>query len=277
MKFSIRFSDKLIELDEPLVMGIVNITPDSFYEGSRFEKTSDIIQRIEEMIQEGAHIIDVGAASSRPGSPIIDHDEEIRRLADVVPQLKKKFPDTIFSIDTYHANTASYALDHGFDMVNDISGGNIDPNMINLIISKKVPYILMHMQGTPATMQQFTHYDNILESMAKYFSEKINHFHSHGFFDIIIDPGFGFSKTLEQNYFLLKHLDFFHIFKKPIAIGVSRKSMIYRILQTDPSGALEGTLIVQTLALLKGIHILRVHDIKPTVDLIKIFKNYQYA
>lgn len=277
MRYSLRFKQKIIELSRPLIMGIINVTPDSFFEGSRVQKPSEILDRVEHMVKEGVHIIDMGAASSRPGAALISPEEEIQRLSDIVPLLKKHFPDVLFSIDTYNATTARYALDHGFDMVNDISGGNIDPRMFDLIVTQKVPYILMHMRGTPANMQELTNYENILEDITRYFAEKILLFHQHGFSDIIIDPGFGFSKTLEQNYYLLKHLDFFHLLKKPIAIGVSRKSMIYRLLEIDPSRALEGTLIVQTLALLKGAHILRVHDVKPTADLLKIFSTYQEA
>jgi len=277
MSKTIRIGGKIIDFDEPKIMGVINVTPDSFYSGSRHISTEDVFLKVEKMLEEGADFIDLGAMSSRPGAQIISSEEEKKRLSNVVPELKKRFPDAIFSIDTLHAETAEYALDHGFEIVNDISGGNYDPNMFRLITDRKIPYILMHMRGTPSDMQQHTHYDHLIEELIRFFASKIEKFHQHGFYDVIIDPGFGFSKTLEQNYQLLHHLDVFKILEKPILVGVSRKSMIFRLLETTPDEALEGTLVVETIALLKGANILRVHDVKPTKDLITIVQSYQKA
>ena len=254
----------------PKIMGILNITPDSFYDGGRYNSKEKIQRQIEKMIISGADIVDVGGYSSRPGAKDISIEEELNRVIPVIEIIKKKFPKTIVSIDTFRSRVASEAIISGADIVNDISGGNLDSNMFETVSKHKVPYILMHMRGNPKNMMSKTNYENVTKDVCKYFSQRINKAHSCGINDIIIDPGFGFSKTTQQNYDLLNNLEFFKEFQRPIIIGISRKSMIYKTLDTNPSKALNGTTVLNTLALSKGADILRVHDVLPAVEAIKL-------
>ncbi len=265
----IRVGDKLIDLSTPVVMGIVNLTPDSFYVASR-TTDNQLLSRVEKMIIDGVTIVDIGGYSSRPGAENIDSAEEIARILPALDELKSHFPELVISLDTFRGDVAQAGIDHGADIINDISGFSIDPTLVNIVAKHKIPYVLMHMKGTPQTMQQFTSYENIFMEMILYFSEKIEQLHNAGVVDIIIDPGFGFSKTIEQNYFLLEHLEAFHILDKPILAGLSRKSMIYKRLNCQPEDqkTLDGTIVLNKIALQKGASILRVHDVKEAVGLI---------
>ena len=268
-KKSIRVQDKLIDLSTPVVMGIVNCTPDSFYSSSRTSE-NDAITKIEQMVNEGALMIDIGGYSSRPGAKEISVSEEINRIRPVFEKTTKLFPDVIFSIDTFRSEVAKVAIDNGANMINDISGFEIDENIANLAAENKIPYVLMHMKGTPQNMQKNTSYKNIFVDISEYFSNKINTLKDKGVHDIIIDPGFGFSKTIEQNYELLNHLDSFQFLNVPILAGLSRKSMIYKKLGVSPEESLEGTIALNAIALSKGSSILRVHDVKEAVQLINL-------
>lgn len=266
---SIRVRDILIDLSTPKVMGIVNVTPDSFYAGSRITE-SNLLNHVEKMLNEGMEIVDIGGYSSRPGAKNISTEEEIQRIVPAVKAIKTDFPELIISLDTFRSEVAEQGILEGVDMINDISGFSIDPKIVNVIAKHKVPYILMHMRGTPETMQSLTEYDSIFNEMILYFSEKIDILQEAGVNDIIIDPGFGFSKTIDQNYYLLEHLDDFLILGKPILAGLSRKSMIYKKLNTTPEDekTLRETIALNKIALKKGASILRVHDVKEAVELI---------
>jgi dihydropteroate synthase len=269
-KKTLNFRGKIINLSSPLVMGVMNITPDSFYDGGHYRNPIDAINLAGKHLDEGAHILDMGAASSRPGAGIIDPDTEQQRLLPALKAVLKQFPDAIISVDTYHSGTARMALDAGAHMINDISAGNIDPDMFDTVAKYRVPYAIMHMQGTPANMQENPQYKHLLKEVAAFFSEKTAILKSKGLHDIIIDPGFGFGKTLEQNYQLLASLGFFAITGLPIMVGFSRKSMINKVLGTKPENALNGTTVLNTLALDRGANILRVHDVKEAVEAIKL-------
>ena len=262
-----------MSLDTPLVMGILNITPDSFYESSRCIDTQKALQRAQQIIEEGGDIIDVGAYSSRPGAEDVSEEEEIARLRSVLPAIRERYPDAIISVDTFRSRVARYVVEEcGVDMINDIMGGEGDEDMFETIAQLKVPYVLMHMRGTPQTMQEKTEYNNIIVEMIEYFSEKIERLRLLGVCDVILDPGFGFAKSLEQNYNIVKNLSDIAQIKLPLLVGVSRKSMIYRPLNVSPSESLIGTVALNTLALAKGADILRVHDVKECVETIKIFE-----
>ena len=267
---SMRIGDKLIDLSTPIVMGIINVTPDSFYSRSRSTNQKEILLKVEGMLQDGATIIDIGGYSSRPGAENITQKEEINRIAPVLESVRKSFPDAIFSLDTFRSEIAAFGLEAGMDIINDISGFSIDPKLPEVIAKYKVPYILMHMRGTPQTMNKNTNYDNIFKEMVFYFTEKIRTLQEKGVTDIIIDPGFGFSKTMEQNYFILNNLQHFQLLNKPILAGLSRKSMIYKKLGVTAEESLNGTIALNTLALSKGAKLLRVHDVKEAFELIKI-------
>lgn len=269
---SMRIGDKLIDLSTPIVMGILNITPDSFYSKSRATNEKEILLKVGEMLQDGASIIDIGGYSSRPGAENISQKEELKRIAPVLESVRKTFPEAIFSLDTFRSEIAAFGLESGIDIINDISGFSIDEKLPEVIARYKAPYILMHMRGTPQTMQNHTDYNNIFKEMVYYFTEKINILQENGINDIIIDPGFGFSKTMEQNYFLLNNLQHFQLLNKPILAGLSRKSMIYKKLGITAEESLNGTIALNTLALSKGAKILRVHDVKEAVELIKIMQ-----
>lgn len=268
-KYSLNIKGRLLEIDQPLIMGIVNATPDSFYDRSRLLDPEAIANRVREMVKQGADIIDIGACSTRPGAEVATAEQEIERLNIAVTAARKAAGDnTILSIDTYRANVARHCIEElGADIINDISGGDLDPDMHNTIAQLQVPYIVMHMRGTPATMQQLTNYNgDVLSAVLEDLAQKIDTLHQMGVNDVIADPGFGFAKTLEQNYRLLSCLDAFHALEVPLLVGVSRKSMIQKVLDCSASEALNGTTVVNTIAMMKGAHLLRVHDIKAAVE-----------
>ena len=259
---------KLIDLSRPKIMGILNVTPDSFYDGGKFNEESTLLSQVDKMLQEGATFIDVGAYSSRPGADSVSEEEELRRILPIVKLILKKFPNILLSIDTFRSSVADSCLSEGAAIINDISAGIQDEQMLAIVAKHKAPFIMMHMRGTPQTMQQQTHYDDLTVDILKYFSERIAIARSYGLHDLIVDPGFGFAKTLEQNYTLLAQLALFKNLGHPILVGLSRKSMIYKLLRTDAQNALNGTTALHTIALGKGAKILRVHDVKEAMECI---------
>jgi dihydropteroate synthase len=270
---SLNCSGKLVDLSIPKVMGILNITPDSFYDGGRYDTEDKILLRITKMISEGADIVDIGGMSTRPGSNPVPEKEEIRRIVSAIKLIRKHFPEVIISVDTYRANVARIAVkDYSVNIINDISGGEMDRNMFETIADLSIPYIIMHMRGSPLVMQKQTNYNDILAEMIDYFSLRIDKLKSMGVNDLIIDPGFGFSKTIDQNFFILKNLNTFSLFELPLMTGVSRKSMIYRTLGTDSDGSLNGTIVLNTVALLNGADIIRVHDVQAAVQAITLLE-----
>lgn len=269
--YNLTLRGSIVNINEPWVMGILNLTPDSFYSDSRCNESTMIEQRVNQIITEGAKIIDIGGYSSRPGANDITPDEEYSRLATGLDIIKRIAPNAIISVDTFRADVARRCVNNwGVDIINDISGGNLDAEMFDTVASLGVPYILMHMRGTPSTMQQFTQYNNATLDVINDLSQKVSILKEKGVKDIIIDPGFGFSKTLEQNYTLLNNLEKFQSLNAPLLVGVSRKSMIYNTLGGSPDTALNGTTVINTLALTKGAHILRVHDVKEAVEAVKL-------
>lgn len=260
-----------MDLSTPRVMGIINITPDSFYDGGKYKDENEIISQVETMLANGANFIDIGAYSSRPGADLVDESEELARIIPILKLLLKTFPDILISIDTYRSRVADECLSLGAAIINDISAGNLDPNMLEIVGKHRAPYIMMHMKGTPGTMQGMTNYENLLGEILYYFSEKVALARAAGINDIIIDPGFGFAKTLEQNYEILKKFNLLHTMDLPILTGVSRKSMIYRLLETTPKNALNGSTALHMYSLTKGSHILRVHDVKEAMECIHLF------
>ena len=267
----INVNGRLMDLSEPQVMGILNVTPDSFYAGSRSETEKDIVQRLHQIIDEGASIIDIGGYSSRPNAEHISAGEEMNRLRNGLEIIRKHSPNAVVSVDTFRADVAKMCVEeYGVAIINDISAGQMDEQMFPTIAKLGVPYIIMHMKGTPQDMQVSPQYDHFLKEIFYYFSEKVQKLRDLGVKDIIIDPGFGFGKTLEHNYELMNHLEEFSLFELPLLVGVSRKSMIYKLLGSTPEEALNGTTALHTIALLKGAHILRVHDVKEAVESIKI-------
>ena len=252
-------------------MGIINITPDSFYSGSRYKEVDEIIRAAEKMLQDGADIIDIGGQSTRPGSEQISKDQEIERVIPAITSIIKKFPATFISIDTYYSKVAKAAVNAGATIVNDISAGNLDAEMIPTVVKLKVPYILMHMKGNPENMQQNAVYENVSREVLDFFISKTNELKKAGIVDVIIDPGFGFAKTIEQNFELLKNLSVFKMLDKPILAGLSRKSTIYKTLGVSASEALNGTTVLKTVALMNGASILRVHDVKEAKEAITLF------
>jgi len=272
VKKTCNFRGNLFHIDSPLIMGIINLTPDSFYQGSRINSHEELVLRAETMLKEGAHILDIGACSTRPGAEQPDEDTERRRLFPALQVLRKNFPDAVLSVDTWRASIAKEAVyEYGVDMINDISAGNMDPAMFQTVAECKVPYLMMHMQGTPQTMQKNPVYQDVVQDILVFFARKteelVRKYHVH---DIFIDPGFGFGKTLEHNYILLENLDAFRILGFPIAAGISRKSMVHRILACTPEEALNGTTVLHTIALLRGASVLRVHDVKPASEAIRL-------
>lgn len=262
----------LVDLSSPKVMGILNITPDSFYDGGTYKNDSGILNQTEKMLTEGATFIDIGAYSSRPGAQHISEDEELLRILPIIELLVKNFPEIIISVDTFRSKVATATINAGASLINDISGGNMDKNMYKTVAQLQVPYILMHMQGTPQNMQKNPSYENIITELISFFAEKIFELHKLKLNDIIIDVGFGFGKTIDHNYQLLKHLDLFKNLDAPILTGVSRKSMLYKLLETTPQEALNATTVANTIALLNGTNILRVHDVKEAYEAIKIVR-----
>ena len=262
-----------MDFSTPKVMGILNVTPDSFFAGSRKQSEEEIRKRVTQIVEEGADMIDIGAYSSRPNAAFVSEEEEMQRLDFALPIVFEMCPEAIVSVDTFRANVALKCVEkYGVAIVNDISAGNFDANMFDVVADLKIPYIIMHIQGTPQTMMQYTTYNNLLQDIFLYFSEKINCLHRKGVNDIIIDPGFGFSKTTNQNYVLMNCLEDFCIFGRPILVGISRKTMIREILNCSPEESLNGTTVLNTLALTKKADILRVHDVREAVETVKLFK-----
>jgi dihydropteroate synthase len=267
--------DKIITLDVPRVMGILNLTPDSFYDGGRYQLHDQYLSRTEQMLNEGADIIDIGAISTKPGSSDVTEKEEMQRLLRALSLLVRKFPKAIFSVDTFRSSVAKYAAEAGAGIINDISGGNLDEQMFETVASLNIPYILMHMRGIPSIMQLNPTYGDVVSEIDQFFRKKVAALKEVGVNQVIIDPGFGFGKTIEHNYKLLKHLEIFKKIGPPILIGVSRKSMINKLLKIKPEEALNATSALHTLALLKGADILRVHDVKEAVQVIKVVNAFQ--
>lgn len=271
---------RLLELSTPCVMGILNVTPDSFYSGSRMQTEGEIEARVRQILEEGAAIIDVGAYSSRPNADHVSAEEEMNRLCLGLDVLRRTAPDAIVSVDTFRADVARMCVEeYGVAIINDIAAGEMDADMFSTVAELNVPYIMMHMQGTPQNMQQHPHYDNLLREVFLYFARKVQQLRDLGVKDIVLDPGFGFSfgKTLEHNYQLMAHLEEFRLFELPLLVGVSRKSMIYRLLDTTPQEALNGTTVLHTLALMKGADILRVHDVRQAVEAVRIVEAMKAA
>jgi dihydropteroate synthase len=265
---------KLVDLTIPKVMGVINVTPDSFYKGSRVDEKT-VLAKVEGMIADGATFIDVGGYSSRPGADDISTEEELNRVLPVVKAIQKTFPDAIMVIDTFRSEVARQTIDAGVSLVNDISSGKLDKDMMAVIGRSGVPYIMMHMKGTPQTMSQLAQYDNLIKEVIEYFHQQMALANEAGIKDIIIDPGFGFAKTMEQNFELLKQLGHLRILEKPLLVGLSRKSMIWRTLGSTPDNALNGTTTLNTLALIRGASILRVHDVKEAVECVRLVEEVE--
>ncbi|MDJ1468228.1 dihydropteroate synthase [Xanthocytophaga flava] len=261
---------RLWTLEQPVVMGIINSTPDSFYANSRMSSTDAALHRAERMLSDGASILDIGGYSTRPGAAEVEEQEEADRVAPVIEAIVKHFPEAIVSVDTFRASVAETAVRAGAVMVNDVSGG-ADERMFETVSRLDVPYILMHSKGTPQTMTQLTQYTDMLSEMLTFFITRLHMIRKSGIKDVILDVGFGFAKTIEQNYFLLKNLEHFHILELPMLVGISRKSMIYKRLNITPEESLNGTTVLNTLALSKGAQLLRVHDVKEAVDSVKLY------
>lgn len=271
MSYTINAGGRLLDLQTPVVMGILNATPDSFYAGSRTQTEAEIAARVHQIVDEGAGIIDVGAYSSRPGADDVPAEEEARRLRHALDIVRREAPDAIISVDTFRADVAKMCIEEGgAHIINDISGGTLDKNMFRTVARLRVPYILMHIQGEPHTMQQAPHYDNLEQEVFLFLSQRVDQLRQLGVADIILDPGFGFGKTLAHNYELMNCLEDFREFDLPLLVGISRKSMIYKLLGTTPAEALGGTIALNTIALMKGAHILRVHDVRAAVETVRI-------
>jgi dihydropteroate synthase len=268
--YSLKIKNINYSITRPKVMGILNTTDDSFYDGGKYHTIDKALFRCEDMLHEGADIIDIGGQSTRPGADIITENEEIRRTAPVIDAIIKRFPDCIVSIDTFRAAVANHAIRAGAAIVNDVSAGDDDEDMIKTVSRLQVPYIAMHKKGLPKTMQDQPHYDNVLQEVKLYLENKLRIYRDAGIEDVVLDPGFGFGKTLDDNYHLLKHLDVFHTLNCPILVGISRKSMVWKLLATEPSKALNGSTALHMLALAKGAHFLRVHDVKEATECVKI-------
>lgn len=267
------FNGKL-NATEPIIMGILNVTEDSFYDGGKYTTETAVLERADQILSEGGDILDIGAMSTRPNALEIPEEEEISRIVKAVRAIRARYPGAVLSIDTYRASVAKAAVAAGADMINDISGGTFDPDMIPAVGELQVPYCLMHTTSKPSDMQQHTEYDDILADMLRFFGRQLEKLHACHVHDIIIDPGFGFGKTLEQNYFLMDNLGVFQQLGLPILVGISRKSMIYKLLDTAPGEALNGTTVLNTVALLKGADILRVHDVREAAEVRKILRNF---
>lgn len=272
---SLNCGGKLLDLTIPKVMGILNVTPDSFYDGGKYEDADEILKKVRCMIDEGADIIDIGGMSTRPGSEPVSEDEEFRRIMMAIEVIREQYPEIIISLDTYRSGTVRAAVrEFSVGIINDISGGEMDPDMFDTIADLRIPYIIMHMKGSPRTMQNNIYYEDIISEMLEYFAEKVTKLKSLGLNDIVIDPGFGFSKSIEQNFHLLHHLNVFQAFELPVMAGISRKSMIYKTLGTEPSASLNGTTVLNTVALLNGVNILRVHDVREAVQAVQLVMKF---
>jgi dihydropteroate synthase len=272
--YSLNCKGRLIEIIEPMVMGIINTTPDSFYAGSRVS-ADDVLFRAGQMIEDGATILDIGGQSTRPGSTKMEADEELKRVIPAIESICKVFPQAVISIDTYYAKVAQAAIEAGASIINDVSAGSIDEELIPLAASMQVPYILMHMLGNPQTMQKDPTYDNVVLEVFDFLSFKIAELQKAGINDIIIDPGFGFGKKVSHNFEILRNLDYFKNLDKPVMVGLSRKATIYKTLGVSASEALNGTTVINTISLLNGASILRVHDVKEAVQAVKLFSAYK--
>jgi dihydropteroate synthase len=268
---TINCKGQLIDLTTPKVMGILNVTPNSFFDGGKYNNESELLNQVGKMINDGATFIDIGAYSSKPSAEFVSENEELDRIIPVVQLILKHFPEALLSIDTFRSEVAKACIENGAAIINDISAGNLDHAMFEVIAKYKVPYIMMHMRGTPQTMQSMTHYEDIVKEILFYFSEKVNKARSLGINDLIIDPGFGFAKTIEQNYEVLRKSELFKSLELPLLIGISRKSMIYKELNCTAKEALNGTTILNTVALTKGANILRVHDVKEAVECVHLW------
>jgi len=267
---TINCAGKLVDLSTPKIMGILNVTPDSFYDGGVHNSDKKILKHVEKMLNDGAVFIDIGAYSSRPNGTNIDENEELNRVVPALELVNNKFPDTIISIDTFRSKVAETCLNSGASIINDVSAGEMDKKMMEIVGKYKVPYVMMHMKGNPQNMIRKTNYEDMLKEIIKYFSKKINQAVSYKINDMIIDPGFGFAKDLKQNYNLLSKIDLLKILDKPIMVGISRKSMIYQSLKTSAKESLNGTTVLNTVSLMKGASILRVHDVKEASECIKL-------
>jgi dihydropteroate synthase len=268
---TINCKGQLIDLSIPKVMGILNVTPNSFFDGGKYDDQSDLLTQVDKMLSDGATFIDIGAYSSKPSAEFVSEEEELGRIIPAVQLILKHFPEAILSIDTFRSEVAKACIENGAAIINDISAGSLDKEMFGVIAEYKVPYIMMHMRGTPQTMQSMTHYEDIVKEMLFYFSEKINKARSLGINDLIIDPGFGFAKTIDQNYEVLGKTELFQLLELPLLVGISRKSMIYKTLNSSAKEALNGTTVLNTIALTKGANILRVHDVKEAVECVQLW------
>ena len=267
---TIKLKERLLDLSGPMIMGILNVTPDSFYDGGFYDNQKKVIDQVEKMINDGASIIDIGGYSSRPGADNISPDVELARVLPIVKLIKERFSKILISIDTFRSEVAKQCVENGADIINDISGGSLDSKMFETVAKLNVPYIIMHMRGNPSNMMDKTDYENIIEEMENYFSKKIELAKSFGVNDIIIDPGFGFAKTTKQNFDILKKLTYLKKLDKPLLVGVSRKSMIYKTLNLSPIDSLNGSTVLHTISLLKGANIIRVHDVKEANECIRL-------
>lgn len=268
---TINCKGQLIDLTTPKVMGILNVTPNSFYDGGMYKSSSEMLTKVGKMLSDGATFIDVGAYSSKPSAEYVSEEEELQRIISIINLILEYYPEALLSVDTFRSEVAKVCIENGAAIINDISAGNLDDKMLETIAKYNVPYIMMHMRGTPETMQKMTTYDDIVKEILFYFSEKVANARSYGINDLIIDPGFGFAKTLDQNYEVLQKMERFEILELPLLAGFSRKSMIYKTLQTSADEALNGTTVLNTVALTKGANILRVHDVKEAMECITLF------
>jgi dihydropteroate synthase len=273
---TIRCKGQLIDLATPKVMGILNVTPNSFFDGGKYKNDSEILSRVEKMLNDGATFIDIGAYSSKPSAEFVSEEEELQRIVPIVQLILEHFPETLISIDTFRSEVAKACIENGAAIINDISAGILDEKMLETIAKYNVPYIMMHMRGTPQTMQTMANYDNIVKQILFYFSERIAQARSLGINDLIVDPGFGFAKTLEQNYEVLQKMELFEILELPLLAGFSRKSMIYKTLHSSAEEALNGTTVLNTIALTKGAKILRVHDVKEAMECVTLFNKINH-
>ncbi len=271
--FTLNCKGRILTVDKPVVMGIINATPDSFFSGSRQQAVDDILRQTEKMLNDGAAILDIGGQSTRPGSEKVTAEEELKRVVEPVAAIYKNFPEAFISIDTYYSKVAAETVAAGASFVNDISAGSIDNEMIKTVVALQVPYVLMHIKGTPQTMKQEAVYENVTKEVLDYFIEKKNTLHKSGIKDIIIDCGFGFAKNTRHNFELLSHLSLFKMLDAPILLGISRKSFIYKTLGVSVEDALNGTTVLNTVGLMNGASILRVHDVKEAVEAVNLFQN----
>jgi dihydropteroate synthase len=268
---TINCKGQLIDLITPKVMGILNVTPNSFFDGGKYKNDSEMLSQVEKMLEEGTTFVDIGAYSSKPSAEFVLEAEELQRIVPIVQLILEHFPETLISIDTFRSEVAKVCIENGAAIINDISAGNLDTKMMETIAKYDVPYIMMHLRGTPQTMQSMTNYENIVKEILFYFSERIAKARSFGINDLIIDPGFGFAKTLEQNYEVLQKMELFEMLELPLLLGFSRKSMIYKTLHSTAEEALNGTTVLNAIALTKGAKILRVHDVKEAMECVSLF------